>query len=117
VVITLLRAMQSGVLTLDSSLAFEELIADPPPDKSAPEHLGRLEMYAERLDRLPTNVPWEAEFLELVKRYLQVRRPEVQLHELAALLEQLREAILTNFELNDVLLAVDRGHRRPFRMS
>ena len=106
----LLDAMRSGIMVLDSNSALEDLTARGQelkrPFYPGPWDIERFDAYERQLDRLPTNVPWEAEFLEHVKRYLAVRQPERQLDELAPLLEQLRQAILANFELKDVLLAV-----------
>lgn len=63
---------------------------------------------------LPLDRSWGPEASELLQRYLDVRRPREQLDRIRDALETVREALVANFTLGDVLLRAGdpRGNRR-----
>jgi hypothetical protein len=113
---TLAEFVANGQMPFDIGYSLNRLVAykaeenDPeiPADFINPqfEALLATAKYERELNAVPTNVPWEADILRVVKEYLRSRQPEAQLEEIAQGLELIRQAILANFELKDVLLEV-----------
>lgn len=57
-------------------------------------------------DVIPTGVPWDERTYEVVKNYLEVRRPREELERIRASVAELRASLLAHFSAEDMLLAV-----------
>lgn len=85
------RFMETGSMPIDLNHELERMIDAGAANKSGLTMNGFLagHRYQSALQRIPTNVPWEEDVLEIVKRYLEVREPEAQLAEIASHLESI----------------------------
>ena len=63
---------------------------------------------------VPLNRPWGPDMPAVIEHYLAVRKPREQLEHIRVALEQIREALVANFSLGDVLLRAGdpRANRR-----
>jgi hypothetical protein len=108
------RIMRSGSVQLSINEDDLRRLMDSGDDQSA---LHRIMIDLEpswREAELSTTSEWGQETYEKVAAYLQEREPRKQLSEIRAALASLREALVSNFSLSDVLLEVgDRHMERP----
>lgn len=92
------------------------------PD-DGPRHRALAEVQHRLADELtansvPLDLPWGPDVAATISRYLAVRKPHEQLERIRTALERIREALVANFSLNDILLRAGdpRGNRgRGFR--
>jgi hypothetical protein len=114
---TLMEFVEKGFMPLDINYSLEELTTvrirstdDIQFWNMQSEPIQALFRYGNELDFVATNVPWEKDILLIIKKYLEVRRPKDQLDIIAQHLELLRQAIIENFELKDVISKVYDRH-------
>jgi hypothetical protein len=64
---------------------------------------------------VPLNRSWGPDMPAVIERYLAVRKPREQLEHIRIALEKIREALLANFVLADILLRAGDPRARPRR--
>jgi hypothetical protein len=94
-----------GKLPLDTGSGLETLI----------ESGGHQDMirYVYSLETIPLNEDTTSRHLAIVRAYLRARQPESELEHIAEGLEEIRKAIIANFNLEDVLLKVREQRWSP----
>lgn len=109
-VATLKEYVDAGYLPLDVTRGLERLLGGQaglsleslPPN----QQYWAIRDYLHSYEIVPVNVPWEANILAIVKQYLAIRHPEEQLDQIAVNLNAIRQAIVDNFDVGDILLRV-----------